>query len=85
MELEYYNQYTEYVEYYRRTVAIIIRRQRSCCSCCNVFVKIIYKYILLHARYVRITRTPLDSLARDFSLVHTLTQLARGQREEHKM
>jgi len=41
--------------------------------------------ILLHARYVRITRTPLDSLARDFSPVHTLTQLARGQREEHKI
>jgi len=40
MELEYYNQYIEYVEYYRRTVAIITRR-RSYCSCCNVFVKII--------------------------------------------
>jgi len=38
MELDYYNQYIEYAEYYRHTVAIVIRRRYSYWSCCNVFV-----------------------------------------------
>lgn len=30
MELEYYNQYIEYVKYYRHTVAVIAQIRRQC-------------------------------------------------------
>jgi len=45
MELEYYNQYIEYVEYYRHTVAIIIRRRRIAVAIVTMYLLKIYMYI----------------------------------------